>query len=236
MIWIAAALAVPASATTSYVTNGSFETTTNGTGQLGFNTNVTGWTNADNSGTWGYNFVFAPGTADTTGATGADGNLQLWGPGNGSDNGLTTSPDGGNFIAADPVYEQGAISQVITGLTAGKAYYVQFWWAGAQQYSYNGTTTEGWQVSLGSSILTTGTISNANHGFTGWQLETMDFVATASSETLSFLALGTPNGLPPFALLDGVTMQAVPEPATLALIGLGLLTIPIAARLRKKRS
>src|SRR5579875_1665329 len=35
---------------------------------------VTGWT------TNGYNFVFTPGTADTSGAAGEFGNLALWGP------------------------------------------------------------------------------------------------------------------------------------------------------------
>ena len=76
--------ASPARATQSYVVNGSFETTTNGTGQLGYNTNATGWTNVVNGGVDGYNFLFAPGTADTTGATGVDGNIKLWGPGDGS--------------------------------------------------------------------------------------------------------------------------------------------------------
>ena len=50
--------------------------------------------------------------------------------------------------------------------------------------------------------------------------------------TLSFLAIGTPNGTPPFALLDDVSLQ-VPEPAaTVFLAGMGAL---LAARLRRKR-
>lgn len=95
------------------VTNGDFETTTAGNGQLGFNTNATGWA------TTGYNFVFAPGTADTTGANGVDGNLTLWGPGNGSTSGLTASPAGGNFVAADGAYIVAPIMQTIGGLTTG---------------------------------------------------------------------------------------------------------------------
>src|ERR1700679_70029 len=63
------------------VTNGGFESTTNGNGQLGYNTNAIGWTAT------GYTFIFAPGTADTTGAPGSIGTDYLWGPGNGSANG-----------------------------------------------------------------------------------------------------------------------------------------------------
>jgi len=224
-------VAAPAIANTLYVTNGSFETTTNGNGQLGYNTNATGWT------TTGYNFIFAPGTADVVGdTTGSAGSLALWGPNDGSNNGLPgTSPDGGNFVAADPVYNQGPIYQTINGLTIGQTYVLGFYWGGAQQYSFTGPTTEGWDVTLGSVTQDTVALSNVNHGFTGWYYQTFNYVATSASETLSFMAVGTPNGLPPFALLDGVSLQAAPEPGTLALIGLGLLAIPIGSRLRGRR-
>ena len=43
------------------VTNGGFETLTNGPGQLGYRTTATGWA------TTGYNFVCAAGPAATTG-------------------------------------------------------------------------------------------------------------------------------------------------------------------------
>lgn len=235
--------AAPARANTSYgvdyVANGSFNLTTNGAGQLTYNTVATDWTNENyNAGTDGYNFLFAPGTADTTGVTGVDGNLKLWGPNDGSDNGLpATSPDGGNYVAADGVYEQGAITQVITDLTIGDQYTVGFWWAGAQQEGYNGATTEWWTVSLGDQTQQTAIVSDLNHGFTGWEYVSFNFIADASDTVnplLSFLAGGTPNGEPPFALLDGVNLYETPEPATFALIGLGLLACPLAARLRRK--
>jgi hypothetical protein len=230
--------ASPARATQSYVINGSFETTTAGTGQLGFNTNATGWTNVVNGGVDGYNFLFAPGTADTTGATGVDGNLKLWGPGDGSANGLpASSPDGGNYVAADGIYETGAIQQQITGLTIGTSYTLGFYWAGAQQSGYTGVNTEGWQVSFtGDPTQDTAIASNTTEGFTGWMHQTFTFIAQSATPTLSFLAVGTPNGEPPFSLLDGVSLtQTTPEPATNALIGLGLLGIPLAAKLMKKR-
>ena len=65
-----------------------------------------------------------------------------------------------------------------------------------------------------------------NHGFSGWTTSTFDFIATGSSETLSFLSTGTGGAAePPFSLLDGVSMTSVPEPSTWAmmLVGFGLL-------------
>jgi hypothetical protein len=215
------ALAGSASAAVNLVVNGGFETN-GGNGQLAFNTAVTGWSvpALNNS----YVFLFGAGTADTTGANGQFGNVKLWGPGDGSANGLTGSPDGGFFLASDPVFHNGAISQVVNGLVAGHAYEVTFSWAGAQQFGFDGPTTEGWQVSLGSgpSQSTVPLDVTPNHGFTPWKTTTFEFVADGASDTLSFLALGGPaDTLPPFALLDGVSMREVPEPATWTMMILG---------------
>ena len=231
-------LVSPARANTDYVVNGGFETTTNGNGQLTFNTVATGWTNlSDGHGHDGYNFLFAPGTADTTGATGDSGNLKLWGPNDGSANGLpATSPDGGNYIAADGAYEIGAIQQQISGLTIGVEYSLGYWWAGAQQTGFSGITTEQWDVTLGDLTQNTVPVTDPSHGFTGWQRQTFTFIADSVNPLLSFLAVGTPTGEPPFSLLDGVTLQQTPEPGTFALIGLGLVAVPLAARLRRRRS
>lgn len=228
----------PARANTNYVTNGSFETTTNGTGQLTFNTVATAWTSlSDGAGNDGYNFLFAAGTADNGGATGTFGNLKLWGPNDGSPNLLPpTSPDGGDFVAADGAFEIGAIQQQITGLTIGAQYTLGFWWGGAQQSGFSGITTDQWKVSLGDLTQSTGIITDPSHGFTGWEYQTLTFIADNVNPMLSFLAVGTPVGEPPFALLDGVSLQQTPEPGTEALLGLGLLAIPLAARLLKKRS
>ncbi len=206
---------------TSLITNGSFSTTTNGTGQIGYNTSANGWTMASSTS---YTFIFAAGSADTTGATGQYGNLKLWGPNDGSNNGLpATSPDGGNFIASDGAFQQAAIQQTINGLVAGQNYAVSFYWAGAQQSGFTGATTDQWEVSLGGQNLYTSVLNDVSEGFSGWQYTTLVFTATSSSELLSFLSIGTPSGVPPFALLDGVSMtQAVPEPASAAVLLSGL--------------
>jgi hypothetical protein len=187
-----------------------------------------------NWATGGYNFVFQPGTASTTGSTGSNGALKLWGPGDGSSNGLpASSPAGGNFIAADGAYEVGAITQTVIGLVPGEAAVLTFYWAGAQQSGFTGATTDQWQVSLGSQTLFTPVVSLPSQGFSGWVTELMTFTPTSNSEVLSFTAIGTPNGEPPFALLDGVSLT-VPEPASWAVMVSGITILILYARRRRK--
>lgn len=207
--------------------------------------------------TSGYNFVYAPNTMDMgTNASGANsgapkeapgqfnaangyGNTYMWGSNNGGAVTLpATDPAGGNFIAGDGAYNVGAISQVITGLTAGKLYFVSFYWAGAQQQSYTTATTEAWLVSLGAQTINTGTVSIAAEGFSGWINQTLAFTATGATETLSFLAVGTPNGQPPFSLLGGVQMELAPEPTSWAIFaGFGIAcTVVEVARRRRRQS
>ncbi|MBA5689859.1 PEPxxWA-CTERM sorting domain-containing protein [Rugamonas apoptosis] len=209
------------------IVNGGFETGT--AGQLNFGGSASGWNTVN-----GYTFLFHGTGADTTGVSGQYGNLKLWGPGNGAANGLTASPAGGNFLASDGAFQQSPITQSVNGLVAGQQYNLSFYWAGAQQQGFSGANTEQWQVSLGNETHATGVVHNTSHGFTGWQKETFTFTATGASALLSFLAVGTPAGVPPFSLLDGVSMtSAVPEPETWAMLGLGLGLVGFAARRRK---
>ena len=226
--------------------NGGFETETGQTtayseqlnaSALNYTSGVTldGWSNA------GYNFVFVPGagtsgtTADTTGSRSAA--LKLYGPGNGYANGLTNSPTGGNFIAADGAYQTGALSQTVNNLTVGYSYFLSFYWAAAQQTGFSGGTTEAWQVSFTDArnnvaSFSTPTVSTAFAGFSPWRLQTYTFTATTTSETLSFLAAGTPGGQPPFSLLDGVSL-VVPEPGTWSLVIAGLAAALVLCRMRR---
>jgi hypothetical protein len=209
------------------VQNGGFETTTTGpnsdstpgSGQLGYDINATDWTvgpPASITSPYSYDFLFASGAADSTGALGQYGVLTLYGPGNGHANGLpATSPAGGNYVGLDSdVAYQAALSQTITGLTPGQTYALTFYWAGAQQTAFSGSTTDYLTASLGGQSHNTVTISVPNQGFDPWTEVTFDYTATSASEVLSFLATGTPTSPnePPFVLLDGVSLTSTGAP------------------------
>lgn len=234
------ALANRATAQTNLVQNGNF-VVTGGTTSFQFGTYdsyAPSETLADWSST-GYNFVFLPTSTSANSAYGT-ANLTLYSstttPSNSFDN---ASPTGGNFIGADADFGTEPITQTINGLTAGTTYAVSFAWAGAQQSGYTGATTEQWEVNLGSNAATTQDtqiVDNVSTGFTGWMYQTFDFVATGPSEVLSFLATGTPAGVPPFALLANVSMTKAPEPGSLAIMVTGLAGLIATARRRPSRA
>jgi hypothetical protein len=216
----------PAAHAANLVTNGDFSATTYtqnnqfGTGYGG--QGVTGWT-----GNGGYNLYFFAGTATTVSANSQYGGglEKLYGP-------LPASPTGGNFVAIDgDLGAQGRISQSIAGLVVGQQYLLSFDWGAGQVQSRTGATTEEFSVSLGGETHTTSVVANPSASFTGWFHSTMTFTATNAIETLSFLSIGTPSGLPPIATLDGVSLTAVPEPAAFGLLGIGLLGL-VAVRRR----
>ena len=146
-----------------------------------------------------------------------------------------TVPDGGNFVALDGAANyRSAIMQTINNLTVGDTYYVTFFQAAAQQKGSSGATSEQFAVSLGGATDYSTIMNDTQGGFVPWEKQTLAFVATSSSEVLSFLALGLPNGEPPVVLLDGVSMS-VPEPGTIAMLGAGLLGL-VMARKRLRRA
>ena len=218
------------------IVNGDFEQTTlisPNSAQM-TTSNVTGWS------TTGYNFLFFPGTATTTGAKPTSySQLYLGGSTTvGASNYFpATSPAGGNFVAADGDFSVGAITQTVTGLTAGLKYAVSFYWGAAQQTGYSGATTEQWKVSLGSEMYATPVVTNPNQSFSGWFAQTFTYTATSASQVLSFLAVGTPSGAPPFVLLDGVSIAvAVAEPASWMTLVAAVLSIIGVARLKRRSS
>jgi len=225
------ALTASANAATNLVQNGDFA---GAAGQINYNTSVADWTVPGDAGS-SYTFVFAPGTADslTNAPQGTYGINPLWGPGDGSANGLpAASPLGGNFIGQDGDFQVSPIQQTITGLTPGDTYQVSFYYGFGQQEGFTGATLQDWSVSLGGQTLTTPTYDLPSEGFSGWMHDNLNFTATSTSEVLSFMAQGN-LPVPPFALLDGVSLSAVPEPAEWALMLVGIGSVGGLARQRR---
>ncbi len=213
---------------------------------------VTPWeVSADNARV----YLYLPGTATTTGATythGSGAQVVLTGtPTSGDDSDPFNG--NGNFVGVDSGFGY-TISQTLTGLSANTEYLLTFDTAASQQTidsgGMGGATTDYWQVSLGSdseylcgggteqgAACSTPLFSIPSQGFSGWSQEEMTFNSGAGgNEVLSFLAVGSPTGLPPFMLLDSVGLQTTPEPASWVLLGGAIFGVGVAGRRRNKRA
>lgn len=65
-----------------------------------------------------------------------------------------------------------------------------------------------------------------------WGLKTLDFVATGTTSTVAFSSLNEAGYWGP--VLDNVSVEQVPEPAALALLGLGLAGLGLCRRRKRK--
>jgi hypothetical protein len=224
------AVATSAQAATNLVTNGNFTTLSSGVGQLGFNTNAAGWTVPAIPGS--YDFVMTSGSA---GAVGQYTPVKLWDAANfGASTWNGLAPIAGNFAALNGDFHVGALSQSISGLTVGKTYTLSFDYAFGQQLGFSGATDQFLTTSLGGSTFVSPTDDLVSHGFSGWNTFTTTITATASTEILSFLATSVPQE-PGMALVTGVSLtSAVPEPATWAMMIVGLGAMGVVARRRRQ--
>lgn len=164
-----------------------------------------------------WTFVSDPGTVMyvglvTAGTTpGYTGGLQA----------LSPFPDG---TQAAFIYGPSAtFSQSVSGFEAGD-YMVSFYASGRSTGS--GPLT--FQVSVGATVLTFNSLSEITPATDSWTLYTSDvFTTTAGTHLLAFTST---NGGDRASFIDLVNVNAVPEPATAALFGVGGLFLAMRRR------
>jgi hypothetical protein len=222
-------------------------------------TTATDWTVVGTNSSYpsGYAFIFNNANSFTTsnGSVGpaseyanpsGSNTLPLWG--NSSDK----SPDGNYFYGVDSTYHPSALTQAIGGLIDGHTYTLSFDYAAAQQFDYDGNTIDDWVVTLGGQTIAMTNIDLASHGFSGWLTDTVTFTYEGTGGLLSFVnngkggcdsnflhcAITDPgsSGGPPFSLLDGVSLSAVPEPSTWAMMFIGFAGLGYAGLRNRRRA
>lgn len=144
-------------------------------------------------------------------------------------NTIVTAQSGDQYVELDS-YGNSAMSQSISGLTAGQSYDLSFWF---HARTNNGSNDNGIDVYWGDSAPGTLELSIVDAIFSdftsGWQEFTLNLIASASTMYLTFSAAGWNNSLGGF--VDNVSMTAsVPEPGSLALLAIGLLGLALGRR------
>ncbi len=149
-----------------------------------------------------------------------------------------TSPAGGNFVFSDGDFMNSAITQTLTGLSPGQVYELTFWQALAEDtepgITIPGPVTGYWRVGFGTSVQNSAfmTGDGTTNTISPWAQQTMFFTAQTATQVLSFFSVGT--GDPPLVFLDGISLAAVPEPDTLALLVAGAGLLFVRARRRRR--
>jgi hypothetical protein len=211
---IAFGLAIPTSqANASYVVDGNFNAPA--AGDPFFNN----FSSGQQFGPWtvtGSGFgPFGPAGVDLIGA--------YWAP----------PPPGGGSVDLDGL-APGGITQSIPSIAAG-SYVLSFYLSGNPD---NWPITKTVEVSVGSVVQTfTYTLTGANSrpDHMNYELETVNFTLSGPGTNLSFQSLDG-DGSPWGPVIGGVSISAVPEPATWAMMILGFCGIGVMAYRRKSKA
>jgi len=188
---------------------------------MGFTDNTTGVTGPINSGPIALNY--ANGSASgVTMVVNAGGSYDANEPGWGNSSAFTTAGSLYSNLMEDEIYSTAAATVALSGLTANQVYNLIIYSSGDQNLGAGDTSKVGTWTVNGNTQTTTwnGTTSTLINGQTY-----VVFAAQADGSgnlVINYGGTPTATGVNPETDFNGFQLQVVPEPSTLALLGMGL--------------
>lgn len=201
----AAAMLSAAGANANLLSNGSFETPDINSG-WGVYSSIDGWETA-----WGNGIEI-----QTSGT-------------------VVNAQDGDQYVELDSHggNSNSAMVQEITGLTVGADYTLSFWYQPRTSQGAFNFNDNGIDVYWGNPAEQIDSISNEFRvADTDWTEYVYTLTATDENMILGFVADGLENTLGGF--IDNVSLTSVPEPASIAMFGLGLAALGLSRRKEAK--